>query len=294
MDLKEQTEIAYKIVKDLNENLKVATSEELEKLALKKFSINSKTIFSTINILIDAKMVFSFEIKKEDAYKKIDKLLGYVVTDFEIIRNLKNSSFSDLTVEYNEKFNKGSSAHGIIKELFPKINQFNNTPLGFALNQSIMLSEYEELLEKEYLKYTKEEKTKNLNNILESEKAENEKAVNKEIDTEKLEKHNKRAEDSKEYENFKQQSRNRSISSILNIYGIDFFFRANLRRYQFKVLITAIEERHIYKKSDLQLLKKLLNTINDRMTKDPKLIDYFEEINLLNRTVSRYMIVESH
>ncbi len=294
MKLREKIDLVYNFIKKENEIPKISSSEELEKVMLSQYNINKNTLLNIFDILIKSKMIFSFEIIKEDSFKKIKKVSGYFIVDIETIRVLKNSEFKNLSNEYSEKFNKSNSPHSIIKELFPNIYQYNNTPLGYVLNKSMMLLEYEGLLEKEYGCYTESEKQSKLSSILKEEELLEEELEEKASTSAEATKKNnstERAIDSKTYSDFKNHSKSRSLSSVLSIYGVDFFFRANLRNYKFDVLTKAIEDRHIDKKSDLENLKKLIKKVNERITTDPKLMDYFSEINKLDRTVSRYMIV---
>ena len=163
-----------------------------------------------------------------------------MVTDLNIVRRLKNVFQRELMYAYNRQNNKNLLVHQIIKEIFPVMKSFNNTPLGESANKAIMLAELENLMEKNFNEYTEDFKEKqfrieisqaNLEKLIEKkEKAAEKAAVVRQEKAEQLPQ-SLRAVDSKTYGDFISKKNKYPLSRIINIYGIDFFYKVNLRNY---------------------------------------------------------------
>ncbi|HNX60985.1 MAG TPA: hypothetical protein PKK43_17925, partial [Spirochaetota bacterium] len=76
------------------------------------------------------------------------------------------------------------------------------------------------------------------------------------------------------------------IQRILNIYGIDFFIKVSLRKYQFDYLRQLVEDRQITKKEDLILLKSTIERVKDNIFQNKELDKNRNAIYALERTVS--------
>jgi hypothetical protein len=246
-----------------------------------------------INILKDSHKIFIMEVSREDANKKIDKILGYVDADILTIQKLRDVFHRALMDLYEKDIGKRKSSGQIIKELIPQLRYINHTPMGKLLNKVIMLDEYVRLLEKDYKEYTEEWKEENLavqlsvNEDLMKKFAEEKKAA---VVTEKPEdlkkKKPSRAVDSPVMDDFTKQSAV-SISRVLNIYGVSFFFRVNLRQYKFEYLSQVLDSGVIDRKSDLIILKDMLKKVKGNLENDRELENYTSEIISLDRKVSR-------
>jgi hypothetical protein len=209
---------------------------------------------------------------------------------------------------YNQQFNKNSQAHQIIKEIFPVIRSFINTPLGITNNKAIMLDELEKLMEKHFNEYTEDYKEKqfaleigraNLERLIIPEKPVSPQKPNtartpKIPTTPTMEDQAQRAVDSKTYNEFILKKSKYPLQRILNIYGIDFFYKVNLRNYQFNYLQKLIKDGQISKRSDLMHLREMLKTVRQNMNIDQKLKDHADEIFDLEKTIAHYLYFTSH
>ena len=248
-----------------------------------------------VNLLKEAHKIFIFEIAKEDRDREIRKIEGFVETDLQTITRLKNYYQTKLMEEYEQKFNKRIMVHQIVKEIFPKIHIINNTQLGFIANKAIMLEEFENLINKEYIEYSEKWKDEKLQEIIK----ENEKIIFKENKTESAQNEStgdksdlsqRRAIDSEEYKSYSTKQSKESIKKLLKIYGVDFFYRVHLRKYDFETLINAIEMNEINRRSDLKKLKDLIKKIKMNYHRDKELANYNDDIHRLERVISRYMV----
>ena len=126
-------------------------SDSFAKHMLAAMGLSPENLRRAILLLCDAHRIFSMEIVAQDSNRGIDRVEGYIVTDRFLIGNLK-SYFQDLLCQlYEKQFNKHLLVHQVIKEIFPIIKSFNNTDLGQVANKTIMLMEYERLIEKDPL-----------------------------------------------------------------------------------------------------------------------------------------------
>ncbi|MCX7679614.1 MAG: hypothetical protein N2316_10400 [Spirochaetes bacterium] len=257
-----------------------------------------------IQILVNSHKIFSFEIILPDQLRNLPGVYGYVIADLNTIRRLKNIFYKELMYQYTKQFNKTAQVHQIIKEIFPVIRSYNNTPLGIAANKSIMLDEFEKLIEKKYSEYTEDYKEKqlaleisraNLEKLIETSHL---KTVSAQTAYEKktatplssaLRETGQRAVDSKSYNEFLSKKNKYPLQRIINIYGIDFFYKVNLRNYQFSYLKQLIKDGQIAKRSDLVHLREMLKTVRQNINNDPKLKEYENEIFELERTISHFL-----
>lgn len=259
------------------------------------FGIPKAEIEIIISILKESHKIFVMEITKEDKLKKTDRILGYIDADYFTVQKLKGVFFNLLEKEYENYARKKKTALQIIQEMIPKISYVSNTPLGRLLNKAIMLDEYERLLDRKYKEYTEEWKEENLNLQIEINTP-----VIKEIDKKKalekknsesakkgLEKTVRRAVDSSVIDEFNKQNSLRSINKQLQIYGVDFFFRVNLRNYKFDYIKVVLEKGVIERKQDLLILKEMLSKIKNNISIDRELEQYLSEISALERLVNR-------
>ena len=191
-----------------------------------------------INILKESHKIFIMEVTREDNNNKIEKIYGYVDADFLTIQKLRDVFHRALMDTYEKETGRRKAPGQIIKELIPQLRFINHTLLGKLLNKAIMLDEYERLLEKDYKEYTEEWKEENLllqlsiNSDLWKKYSNDKKAVpEKETPAQKKVKP-LRAVDSPLIEEFSKQTNAGSVTRVLHIYGVEFFFRVNLREFR--------------------------------------------------------------
>ena len=71
-----------------------------------------------------------------------------------ILNELKHYTEQRLTQIYENTYYKRKSGFQIIRELLPKVKEFNNTQLGRCMNEAIMLDEYIRLIATNAFEYT--------------------------------------------------------------------------------------------------------------------------------------------
>ncbi|MGL4369580.1 MAG: hypothetical protein ACRCUT_07905 [Spirochaetota bacterium] len=293
-------DITQEIIKRNNElgQQGIPHSDQLIKFMQASMGIPSETAKMVLRLLIESHRILSIEIVAEDQKHDIDRVEGYIYADLRIIGQLK-SFFQDILCQmYEKQFHKHLLIHQVIKELFPIIKNFNNTELGQIANKTIMLMEYERMIEKDYSQFSIDYQERKLVEISirehfiyspkidipipESAKSESAKQTS----SADVHPNFGRAIDSPLYREFSEKKDHYPIQRILNIYGIDFFLKVNFRKYQFSNVRKLVEDKQITKREDLLLLKSMLDLLKERVYSDKELEHYKNDIYALERTVS--------
>ena len=94
-----------------------------------------------------------------------------------------------------------------------------------------------------------------------------------------------RAVDSERYTEFVSKSRSYPLQKILKIYGINFFLQVHLRKCQFPALQKLVEDGQIARRSDLTLLREMLQKVKQNINVDKNLTGRTEGLYALEQTV---------
>ncbi|MCP4136028.1 MAG: hypothetical protein GY754_33975 [bacterium] len=274
-------------------------SDDLFKECIASHGLQKAAFDQIIALLKDAHKILIIGIAKEDKNNDTDKIDGFVEADLYTIKKLKDYFENLLAALYEEERHVKMGPQQVIREIFPNMSSLNNTPMGYIGNKAIMLGEYEKLLQKEFSEFTEEWKEKKLSELVNANKDEFEdqvKDIKKEEEKEEEKPKEatevtKRAVDSDSYSDFSSLNSSKSLNKVLAIYGVEFFFRVNLRKYNFELIRQVVESRMVDRKPDLQLLKTMVQNLKKNIDKDPKLLDYSEEVYKLERAISRYMVM---
>jgi hypothetical protein len=252
-----------------------------------------------IKLLKDAHKIFTFEIIKEDKDNDIIRVDGYVETDLQTIRKLKNYFQKFLMDEYERQYTKRMLVHQIVKDIYARPNFYKNTLIGQIGNKAIMLEEYENYIERNFTEYTENWKSNKLTELL---------AVTADVaiaapapsrpaspSPGNVRKPGgapvtMRAVDTPQYQDYSSEKSGQSLDKVLQIYGVEFFFRINLRKYNFDLLRQIVESGEIDRRADLILLKDMIQKMKSNIGRDPGLAEYTEKIYKLERIISRQML----
>lgn len=272
-------------------------SDTFEKEIQSLLGIDRAELERIIRILKDSHKIFSFEIIKDDPENEIKRVDGYVETDLQTIRKLKNFFQKLLMDEYEKQFNKRLLFHQIVKDMYSRPQFYKNTMIGQIGNKAIMLDEYEGFIERNFNDFTDSWKTNKLNELLRMNEnkllrdaAPPAPAADRDPASSKAARASQRAVDSPEYQKYSNDKSKQSLSKVLQIYGVEFFFRINLRKYNFDLLMQIIESGEIDRRSDLVLLRDMIQNMKDNVGRDPKLGEYTDKIYRLERIISRQML----
>jgi len=255
-----------------------------------------------ISILRESHKILVMEISREDKNRKLEKVLGYVDADLVTLQKLKDVFHRALSDDYEKENGKKKTAHQIIRELIPRLQYINHTPLGRVLNKAIMLDEYIHMLEKDYKEYTEEWKDDNIQIQLDinsellrdfTDKKKQEVPAEEDEPVQKPKAAYVRAVDTPQHREYLEQVSSGSVNKLLQIYGVDFFFRVNLRKCNFDFISQALDTGVIDRKKDLMDLKEMLKTIKGNIGSDAELEKHYDEIMSLDRKISRLISFSS-
>ncbi len=269
-------------------------SDTFEKEIQSLLGIDHPELERIIRILKDSHKIFTFEIIKDDPENEIKRVDGYVETDLQTIRKLKNFFQKLLMDEYEKQFNKRLLFHQIVKDMYTRPQFYKNTLIGQIGNKAIMLDEYEGYIERNFNEFTDSWKSKKFEELLNI----NENKLLKDSAPSAANKNpqnnaapaSQRAVDSPQYQKYSNDKSKQSLSKVLQIYGVEFFFRINLRKYNFDMLMQIIESGEIDRRSDLVMLRDMIQHMKDNIGRDQKLNEYTDKIYRLERIISRQML----
>ncbi|HOD14514.1 MAG TPA: hypothetical protein PLA65_09430 [Spirochaetota bacterium] len=271
-------------------------SDTFEKEIQSLMGIDKSEIEQIIKLLKDAHKIFTFEIIKDDPDNDIIRIDGYVETDLQTIRKLKNYFQKLLMDEYEKQYNKRLLVHQVVKDMYARPNFYKNTMIGQIGNKAIMLEEYENLIERNFTEYTENWKTNKLAELIalagdllvapkppvQDPPGNKRKPGGAPVSL--------RAVDSPQYQDYSSGKSTQSLDKVLQIYGVEFFFRINLRKYNFDLLRQIVESGEIDRRADLVLLKDMIQKVKENFDRDPGLAENSEKIYKLERIISRQML----
>ncbi|MCP4761500.1 MAG: hypothetical protein GY870_06945 [archaeon] len=268
-------------------------SDELLAHFTPNLGIETELAKELIRVLINSHKIFAIEIVAEDLKKNIPNIQAYVETDIHTIKRLNNYFQDELIRMYENEYYKRISYHKIMKEIFPTIKNLNNTPFGQVANKAFMLGELDNLLEKNYNEYTDEWKERHFEieldkaNLGDKSKEKTEAyAEGEEAEFTDRSKKKDRAVDSKKYNDFLSKSKNYPLDRIIKIYGINFFLRVHIRKYEFSYLANILDKSDILTKSELMILKNMIHQVKMNSDKDPELENHRDSIYGLERALT--------
>lgn len=274
-------------------NNSIPHSDTFHKEIQSLLGIDYPDIHRIIEILKDAHKIFSFEIIKEDKDNEIKQVNGYVETDLQTIRKLKNFFQKLLMDEYERQYTKRLLVHQIVKDIYARSSFYKNTMIGQIGNKAIMLEEYEGFIERNFTEFTDSWRSKKLKELLQEA---GDKLITPEKPAPAKEQNDSqrpasmRAVDSPEYHAYAADKTKQSLDKVLQIYGVEFFFRINLRKYNFDLLRQIVESGEIDRRADLVLLKDMIQKMKANINRDTRLHDYSDKIYKLERMISRQML----
>lgn len=288
----------------------IQLSHDLIRYMSNTFGIEPDTVKEVIAILLESHKILAIEIVAEDKFRNLDRIEGYVESSMGTIHRLKGFFQDQLVKQYNEQFNKNLMVHQVIKDIIPIIKSLNNTPVGQLANKAIMLNEFEHLLESEYSQYTEDWKEAHLQTAISSRGLDVEKSNKKEINNSSSENknyipeegldalmgevdRNKRAVDIPVYQDFISKSKSYPLNRIMRIYGVDFFFRVNLRKRNFGYLIKLIEDKQLDRRTDLMLLRDMVNKMKHNLYNEPELLALKDEFYHLEKVILHQLYLEN-
>jgi hypothetical protein len=265
----------------------------------KRLNIDPDKIPEIMEILTEAKMIFSFVLSNSSIKQEV--VNGFVVTKGDVILAALKRSNDTLETLYSHECNRKTPADKLILELSGKREKYNNTPIGIAANISMMLAHYKSLLERNILQYSEKIQSKLLAEVLRDKpsieeyikKPEKSKpkaagsSFTREVEkTETPPETSRHVSEASIFSEFSSFSKNHPIEKTLKIYGIELYTRSCFRDYQFNLIQKLLDDGHISTHDDLLKIKQLLEKERMNSDKNIKLNEYAGEINNLMKCIN--------
>lgn len=247
---------------------RVPTSEDFISQCSGRFNISEEDVRLYINQLQENHFIFILELVRPDPKLFIQAVEGYIYAEQSILNELRHDVEKQLIKQYESTMYRKKSSFQIIKELYPRVKEFNNTPLGRLLILNVMIEEYIKIITANGFEYSENWKKDKLFNLY---------------------KYEEEDEDSNNYQysdsyNGGQSDANtskwgRSVSQ----FGVEFLVRIHFRRYEFDLVRKLIMTGKINQLKDFLFIRNWLKELETKTEDDPILGHYMEQIVQLRR-----------
>ncbi len=273
----------------------IPQSDDFFEYLARTYSLIPYAIPKLIKILVDSHKIFSIKIVEADRKERVRRVDGFVVAEGNIIKTLLERFSDEMIRAYSQEFSTKYSVERIIKEFLPKIQEYNNKPLGKIANVVIYLMNIQSILERNIMQYganwqekqlkSEIEKSDPLSCFVESKDTQPSSGSMREPSREPGE-GGRRTADAVKYEDIQKYLSKNSIEKTLAVYGVEFYSRLCFREYQFPLVQKLIEEGIIHLTDDLKLVKKMLQKTRANSDQDLNLQKYARDINSLEKLIN--------
>ncbi len=252
---------------------RIPTSESLIKRMMTLHSKSAEDIKFYLEQLKDLHYIFIINIVASDPALFVQGVDSYVYADQNILSELKHYTEQRLTQVYENTYYKRKSGFQIIRELLPKVKEFNNTQLGRCMNEAIMLDEYIRLIATNAFEYTDSWRKEKLYKLYRDEESS--------YETEYED------ENSSGYQSTSERRYmdpgNSKWSKAVNQFSIRFLIRIHFRKYEFDVVKKLVQTSKISMLDDLVYIRDLLKDLERQLDKDTILKYHLDKIVELRR-----------
>jgi hypothetical protein len=256
---------------------KIPTSENFVRVWASNFARSEEEIRKILNALRDSHYIFIVNIVAPDSNLFVYGEEAYIYADLTILNDLKHSAEENLERLYESSNYKRKSAFQISRELFPKIKEYNNTPLGRAINIVVMLEEFARILTTTSFEFTDQWRRNKIQDIFQYEAGSGEELTS----TLATMSDPKRAVDIMK-EGTKEKI-DPSWSKATNNFSVEFLLRVHFRKYEFDVIKKLIQTGKIKDEKELKFIRDTLILMETRTEEDRLLKRYQEVMTELRR-----------
>lgn len=259
---------------------KIPTSDSHLRIWSSQLARSEEEIRKLLAALRDSHFIFLVSIVSPDPNLFVYGEDAYVFAEPFILNELKKHSEETLEKLYEASNYKRKSAFQITRELFPKIKEFNNTPLGRAINLSVMLEEFQRMLTAQSYEYTDQWRRNKLQEIFKDEVLQAEELANnanfRENDP------TKRAVDQLKDQAPKEKIDSNWVKAKEN-FSTEFLLRVHFRKYEFDIVKKLIQSGKLKEEKDIKYVRDTIQLMESRMDQDNLLKRYANEMIDLRR-----------
>ncbi|TGK52417.1 hypothetical protein [Leptospira bouyouniensis] len=259
---------------------KIPTSDSHLRIWSSQLARSEEEIRKLLAALRDSHFIFLVSIVSPDPNLFVYGEDAYVFAEPFILNELKKHSEETLEKLYEASNYKRKSAFQITRELFPKIKEFNNTPLGRAINLSVMLEEFQRMLTAQSYEYTDQWRRNKLQEIFKDEVLQAEELANnanfRENDP------TKRAVDQLKDQAPKEKIDSNWVKAKEN-FSTEFLLRVHFRKYEFDIVKKLIQSGKLKEEKDIKYVRDTIQLMESRIDQDNLLKRYANEMIDLRR-----------
>ncbi|MCG6150071.1 hypothetical protein ND860_14465 [Leptospira levettii] len=265
---------------NLESREKIPTSDTHLRVWSSQLARTEEDIRKLLTSLRDSHYIFIVSIVSPDPNLFVYGEDAYVFAEPFILNELKKHSEESLEKLYEASNYKRKSAFQITRELFPKIKEFNNTPLGRSINLSVMLEEFQRMLTAQSYEYTDQWRRNKLQEIYKDEVLVAEELANsanfRETDP------TKRAIDQLKDQAPKEKIDSNWVKAKEN-FSTEFLLRVHFRKYEFDIVKKLIQSGKLKEEKDIKYVRDTIQLMESRMEQDNLLKRYANEMIELRR-----------
>ncbi|TGJ98196.1 hypothetical protein EHQ53_00220 [Leptospira langatensis] len=289
-------ELAEEIKKtNLQEDNKIPSSDSFLKDMMAFFSRETNEIRHSLELLRQAKYIFIIKIvlpeQSKNAREQDQGVDAYVYADLKIVTDLKAYAEKKLEKAYEATYYKRKSPFQITRELFPKIKEHNNTPLGRFINISVMLEEYQRVLTSSANEYDDNRRRNLLSELLE--KAGTPTTIARDIPDYEISPSGsnpgfKRASDVVASNEVPYNPKS-PWSRLTSKFSVEFLIRIHLRKYEFDTIRKLILGGKLTEFEDLKYVRDSIQKMETHLSLDASLQAYANDMIELRRLAQKKM-----
>jgi hypothetical protein len=254
---------------------RIPSSETFIKKMMTQHSKSSEEIFAYLEQLRELHFIFVISLVQPDADLYLQAINGYVYADPIILNEVKHQSEQKLVAAYENTLYKRKSAFQITRELFTKVKEFNNTPLGIALNETVMIEEYIRIISANAFEYSDSWRKEKLYKLFKDESG-----VTSFDEFSETEESSGNANPEKHRY---VDPGNSKWSKAVNQFSIEFLVKIHFRKYEFDIVKKLINTSKITMIEDLMFVRNTLKDLEKNLDKDTILKYHLDKIIELRR-----------
>ncbi|AAN50182.1 hypothetical protein GS518_05425 [Leptospira interrogans] len=283
-------QIASEIRKvNLREDQRIPTSDTFIKELMSLFSREPDELRNILETLRTAKIIFIIKIVlPDDKTSRMNDpgVDAYAYADLKILNDLKYYSEKKLERLYEATYYKKKSPSTITRELFPKIRELNNTPMGRMVNIAVMLEEYIRMMNNNPNEFQEEFRTQAIEDLLLS-TGDTSKTPDRQTPLSNSFGPNlsQRATDRMEIPT--NINPNSPWGRMVSKFSIDFLLRVHLRKCEFETIRKLITSGKVTSEENLRLIRDSLLKMEKNVNVDKVLASYLDEMTELRRLTQR-------
>ncbi|XDD49157.1 hypothetical protein AB3N59_12070 [Leptospira sp. WS92.C1] len=293
-------EIADEVRKiNLRDDDKIPTSDTFLKDLIAMYSREPDEIRVILETLREAKIIFIIKIVlPEERAGKMNNDPGvdaYAYADLKILTDLKYYAEKKLERLYEATYYKKKSPSLITRELFPKIRELNNTPIGRMVNITVMLEEFIRMVNNNPNDFQEEFRNQALEEILVSKgetPAEGKDIADGPVGISSFSNSfgpapSQRATDRMNEQAAANLNPNSPWGRMVSKFSIEFLLRVHLRKCEFETVRKLITTGKVGEAEHLRLIRDSLLKMEKNINVDKVLASYIDEMTELRRLTQR-------